>query len=79
MNEDDCLKDNEKIMMREEVIDYKEVMLEEVRQIQKPQRLKKKRSCNFFIERSPTALEVEQTNSERNEGNSEKMVSPGHN
>jgi hypothetical protein len=29
MNEEDCMEYNEKVMMQEEVIDYKEVMLEE--------------------------------------------------
>jgi hypothetical protein len=44
MNEEDCLEYNEKVMMQEEIIDYKEVMLEEKNhQIQKPKDASRKK------------------------------------
>jgi hypothetical protein len=56
MNEEDLLKENEKVMMQEEFIDYKEVMLEEeVHQIQKPKDARR-RNCDSFTDQASTCL-----------------------
>jgi hypothetical protein len=75
MNEEDCMEYNEKVMMQEEVIDYKEVMLEgEVHQIQKNKNSRRKEIIIVLPSERPSTSEMEETNSERNEENSEKRA-----
>jgi hypothetical protein len=64
---------NEKLMLRDEVIDYNEVVLEEeMHQIQKPRNLRMNETVIILPSEHSPVSEVEVVNSENNDENSEK-------
>jgi hypothetical protein len=80
MEEEYCIEYNENPMLQDEVIEYKEVILEEeIHQIQKNKDSKRKEIVIVLPNEHRPVSEVEETNSQREEENFEKSVSAAPN